>query len=290
MSELATAPRRVDFLRTKYGPELLLDAAWLSEMAAFDATPAPYSLTFFDITLVTAGSGRFDLDAERFDVAPGLVLFTRPGEVRRWRVGGLDGACVFFTGDFLREAFRDERILQRFAYWRDGRRSGGLILAKAEQAEFVARFEAMRREFDTLGGDAAHLLRARLYELLVLLNRWYVARHGEAPPAPAHPSFERFLALVERDFASGRRLAAYAAEVGLTPGHLNALCRRLAGRSAGEILRGRIMLEARRQLLYGDQPVANVGYALGFADPPYFTRFFRREAGMTPQAFRAAMR
>src|SRR5687768_11870156 len=133
MNAPATSPRRVDFLRTKYGPELLLDAAWISDMPAFDASPAPYSLTFYDILLVTAGHGTFELDGEVHTVAPGVALFTRPGEVRRWRVEGLEGACLFFTGDFLREAFADARFIEQFVYWRGP--FGALALDADQQAQ-----------------------------------------------------------------------------------------------------------------------------------------------------------
>ena len=150
MSALPDAPRRVDFHATKYGPALLVDAAWVSEMAAFDASPAPYSLSFFDILLVTQGHGTFGLDAEVCPVAPGVVLFTRPGEVRRWWVEGLDGACLFFTGDFVREAFSDARFIEQFAYWRDGRASGALALTPDQQAQFLERFGRMRGEFEGL--------------------------------------------------------------------------------------------------------------------------------------------
>ena len=48
------------------------------------------------------------------------------------------------------------------------------------------------------------------------------------------------------------------------------------------------MLEARRALLYSNLSVAEIGYALGFADPGHFSRFFTRHAGQSPRAFRAA--
>ena len=124
----------------------------------------------------------------------------------------------------------------------------------------------------------------------MLLNRWYVAAHGEPPARAPNARIERFIALVERDHAIRHRVAEYAAELALTPGHLNWLCRQALGRSAGAVVRERLVLEAKRRLLYSDAPVSAIGYGLGFADPPYFTRFFRRETGLTPQAFRAARR
>jgi AraC family transcriptional activator of pobA len=52
------------------------------------------------------------------------------------------------------------------------------------------------------------------------------------------------------------------------------------------IIRDRIVVEAKRMLLYSDRTSAGAGYALGFQDPAYLSRFFRREAGLSPTAFR----
>ena len=93
---------------------------------------------------------------------------------------------------------------------------------------------------------------------------------------------DRFLDLVERDFARGRRLGDYASALRLTPGHLSALCRASLGKSAGACVRDRLALEARRLLRYSGQGAAEVGYALGFDDPAYFARFVKRETGHSP--------
>lgn len=265
---------------------MLVDAARIADMAAFDTSPLPYRLSFYDILLVTAGRGHFALDDEQHEVKPGVVFFTRPGEVRRWQVNGLDGACLFFAGEFLTEAFADTRLIDQFDYWRPGRPSGALRLEPAQRRAFLERFERMRREFATLRGDAGHLLRAGLYELLVLLNRWYVVRHGETPARHPHPKVERFQALIERHHASRHRVADYAGLLHLTPGHLSALCRRHLGCPAGQVIHDRIALEARRLLRHTDLPAASVGYRLGFADPAYFSRFLRRETGLSPTDLR----
>ena len=285
--EAALKAHAVEFHRTKYGRELLLDAAFVRAMPSFLDVPNPHQLRFHDILLVTRGRGSFQLDAERCRVAPGVMLFTRPGELRAWDVSGLDGACLFFAEEFVAEAFADLRFLDRFAFFHEGRPSAALELRPAEQRLFLARFRAMQQEIRTLGDDAAHALRAVLYELLVLIHRWYVRRHGPAPRQLPHPVVERFRRLVDRDHARRHRLADYACELGVSPGHLNALCRETLRQSASSVVRGRLTLEAKRLLAHSDLTAAQVGFALGFDDPAYFARFFRREAGEPPTAFRA---
>jgi len=281
------APHVVEFHRTKYGRELLLDAAFVHAMPSFLRVPNPHVLRFHDILLVTRGRGRFRLDAEDCRVAPGTLLFTRPGELRSWDVSGLDGACLFFAEEFVAEAFADVRFLERLAFFREGRPSAALVLAPDERRAFLTRFRAMQREIRALRDDASHALRAVLYDLLVLINRWYAARHGGACALAANRVVERFQELLERDHARRHRVADYAAELGVSPGHLNALCQASLRRSAGSLVRHRLTLEAGRLLAHSDLTAAQVGFRLGFEDPAYFARFFRREAGEPPTAFRA---
>ena len=216
------------------------------------------------------------------------MLFTRPGELRAWDVSGLDGACLFFTEEFVAEALADARFLDGLAFFRDGRPSAALELMAGERRLFLARFRTMQREIRALGDDASHALRAVLYELLVLLNRWYTKRHGRAPARPPNAVVERFRRLVDRDHAHRHRVAEYASELGVSPGHLNALCRATLRQSASRVVRQRLTLEARRLLAHSNLTAAQVAFRLGFDDPAYFARFFRREAGQPPTAFRAS--
>jgi len=144
----------------------------------------------------------------------------------------------------------------------------------------------MQREIKALPDDVTDVLRAKLYEILVLADRWYAARWG-APSSGGSGAVERFRALLEARLGTEHRVAAYARAVGLTPGHLSALCRRDLGRTAGACVRDRLALEAKRLLLHTDMTAAEVADRLGFGDPAYFARFFRREAGSPPSAYRA---
>jgi len=278
-------PIQVAFHRTKYGRELLIDAAFVGQMPTF-FRPGPHVLDFHDILVVTRGRGSFLLDGSPHRVAPGVALFTLPGQVREWRVPrGLDGACLFFTQEFVSETFSDPRFLDQFAYFSPDRHSARLALRPAERRLFLDRFRAMQREIAALRDDAPEALRALLYETLVLLKRWYAARHGQAPAATSG-LVEDFRRLVERDFTRRHRVADYAADLGISPGHLSALCRSRLRASAGALIRARITLEAKRLLLYSNLTAAQVADRLGFDDAAYFARFLRREAGAPPSRLR----
>ena len=98
----------------------------------------------------------------------------------------------------------------------------------------------------------------------------------------------RFRALVEAHYKQQWLVGAYAKNLHITPSRLNRLCLKLVKQSAFDMIQQRLMLEACRHLTYVPSSVATIAYELGFQDPAYFSRLFRRHTGMTPTQFRRA--
>ena len=279
-------PTRVAFNATKYGRDLLLDVAWVHAIPSF-ILDAPHALEFFDIIVVTRGRGTFYLDAHRHTVRAGTVLFTTPGQVRRWKVEGLDGICLFFTAGFVTEFLRDDAFIDRLPYFQSDPARASLQLAPGALRRVRSRLSAMNGELADLRRDSIELLRAGLHETLIVLAREYASAHHVAPRRATHPIVSRFLTLVERDVHRRHRVAEYARELGVSPGYLNVLCLTFTGTGAKDVIAAAIVARARRMLLYSTESVARIAASLGFDDPSYFGRFFRRRTGQTPASFRS---
>ena len=281
-----TRIRQIHFRADKYGPELLVDAAPVSRLKGFVLTPESHILSFYDILLITRGRGSFWLDDTCYAVKPGRVIFTSPGQVRRLEATQVEGLVLFFTGAFLERFLSDPLFLYRLPFFhRD--RVPQLALAPPERKLLARRLREMEAEIGNLRGDSSSLLGARLYEVLMLLARWFERAHPGARAVPSEGLGLRFRRLVERHHRRTHRVAGYAKMLSVSAGHLNAMVRRQLGRPPLELIQDRLALEARRLLLHTDETAARVGYALGFDDPSYFARFFRRRTGLTPTAFRA---
>ena len=276
----------IAFERRKYGRDLLVDVCDLAGLPRFIADPVPHRLAFHEITLLSAARGCIDIDGVAFDLSPCTIVFTGPGQHRRWRLAGPpQGHIVIFESECLRERLSDARVLDRMPYFAAGSARRPLTVAASEFSQVMALVVAMREEVEAGRRDACELLSAMLYELLLRLRRAYPPDATAAPSAAA--ALHRcFLDLVDAHFLKMRHVSQYAERIGTTRDRLNRAVRACSGSTASAVIHARINLEARRWLLHSDASIAGIADGLGFSDASYFNRFFKRHSGATPREFR----
>ena len=149
-------------------------------------------------------------------------------------------------------------------------------------------FESIVQEYGRQAPGRDLMLQALISVLLVSISRrWRVLSSQEGPERDrGREHVEAFTKLLETHFREHWSIERYAGAVGISAAHLNALCRRLAGQSALQMINQRLVLEAKRCLVYTVMTVNQVSDSLGFSEPAYFSRFFKRETGVAPKAFR----
>ena len=104
--------------------------------------------------------------------------------------------------------------------------------------------------------------------------------------APADAKIEGLRRLIDANFKTERLIRFYSERLNMTPDRLNDHVKRATGVTAGHLIRQRVLTEAKRQLVFTGQAIHEIAYDLSFSDPSHFTRFFRKQTGMTPQSFR----
>jgi AraC-like DNA-binding protein len=81
-------------------------------------------------------------------------------------------------------------------------------------------------------------------------------------------------------------VAMFAAELHLSPRYLSDLLKQETGKTAMDLIQLRLISEAKNLLHKGEHTVAEIAYILGFENPPYFSRLFRKETGMSPKEYK----
>jgi len=112
------------------------------------------------------------------------------------------------------------------------------------------------------------------------------ARSGAVTLTRADARVEELRRLLDQHFRQERLIRFYAEKLNMTPDRLNDHVKRATGVTAGHLIRQRVLTEAKRQLVFTNQAIHEIAYDLAFSDPSHFARFFRKQTGMTPQAFR----
>lgn len=162
--------------------------------------------------------------------------------------------------------------------------------AKALRATDLAQaFRMLAREFARSATGHSLALQGWLEVLLANVLRLTQQRANAADPLVGRQRrlVARFSELIEGRYRNSELLAAYTAVLNVSESRLRNACLALTGQSPIQLVHARIVLEAKRQLLYTDNPVRTIAYALGFDDAAYFTRFFSRQARLSPRAFRS---
>jgi AraC family transcriptional activator of pobA len=233
------------------------------------------------------GTARVSLDAETQPCSGPAVIVVPSGVVHAFRfAAGTEGhvltlsARAVVEGDAqgaglaLRTLFAAPRVLP--------------LDEGAAALRLESLFGLLAGEFGAPGsaGSPVPLWLARA--LVWRLAQMALQREQAAGPARREHQalFTRFVVLVEANHAAHWPVSRYADRLGLTPERLNRLVRAEAGRSALELIHERLAREACRRLAYVAAPVSQLAFELGFEDPAYFCRFFKRRLGCSPRAYR----
>jgi AraC-like DNA-binding protein len=280
--------KNYDFYKTKYGRELLIDLIPLEQLQGYLDHEPTHTLSYYDITLITEGSGSFTLDGSAAPIGKGMLFFSAPGQIRQWNFDRIPrGLVLIFEETFLCDYFNDARFVENLSYFCSLSNPPSMLLTDAEYRELAPLLETIYREIAECETKDRHILRALLYHATMLLNRMYLQRYPVADRKPEGRYIHEFRTSVEKEFRQCRSVAYYADLLHITPGHLNNIVRQEMGITAKQFIIDRTMREAKRMFGYTGLSVNEVALALNFENPSYLTRLFEKHVGVTPLQFRA---
>ena len=241
----------------------------------------------FQFFLVTQGGGRTRVDGRDHRLAPGAVLLLPPATIHEFAfLEGTDGFVASAAATSLKRLFGSEPEARSLLG------APAVLQMPAGGAEAAALEATMRLAMREFGAN----LPGREFSLGAfadLIASWFVravrgVRTGVEPARdPRAGLVRRFIERVEARFQHHDPLVAYAGALGISVPHLSRSCRELLGRSAARVIQDRLMIEARRDLVYTAMSISQISFRLGFTDPAYFSRFFARRAGVSPSDYRA---
>ena len=281
---------RYTFYKNKYGSELLIDVVELKYVKKFLAQSSVHTLTYYDITFVTEGEGRFSIDNQTNEAASRDVFFSKPGEIRNWDTRHIvNGYALIFEDEFLSSLFKDSLFVQHLSFFQSGKTSSKLQLPDELYMRILQILHNIKTEIDSYRQNDVYVLRALLYEVLMLLDREYKKVNMEEETTSKEVGnihIDKFMKLVESHLKEQHSVQYYADKLCITPNYLNEIVTSTKGISAKQYIRNKVMDEAQRLLTYTDFPISDIAFELHFSTVSYFIRSFRQYTGTTPLLYR----
>lgn len=276
------------FYKNKYGSELLIDIVELKDIKKFLVGKQAHTLSYYDITFITDGEGAFNIGNQTEYAVPRDVFFSKPGEVRSWDINHIaNGFALIFEDEFLSSFFKDSLFVQHLSFFHPGSSSAKLHLSEELYARFLPLLQHIKKEIDVYQSNDVHVLRAMLYEALMLLNRAYQCLPADnGYKENGNPYMTRFISLINEYAGQQHSVHFYAEQLCITPNYLNELVSTTFNISAKQYIRNKVMEQAKNMLAYTHQPISEIAETLRFSTVSYFIRSFRQHTGTTPLLYR----
>lgn len=249
----------------------------------------PHRHDFYQIVLFTRGSGQHSIDFQQYEVLPHQVYCMAPSQIHTWDFSSdTDGYLVNFNESFFTSICHNPHFVSDFSLFNNISGTAVNTLDMTCCAGIEQTFAQMLEEYNKGGDHSMDMLRGMLIVILVRLARVAPDTFNEGVSKHNLVLMRQFVKLIEVYFREKRLPKEYAEMMFVTPNHLNSLTNEVLGRSAGELIRERILLEAKRLLVNSDLMIGQIAETLHFDDNAYFTRFFKKYMGITPEGFRAS--
>ena len=245
----------------------------------------PHKHSFYHLVFFTKGGGSQTIDFEYVAVKPNQIYFMVPGQVHNWNFEGeVDGYIINFSAAFFQSFLLKAGYLDELPFF-SGIVADSVVDVPADvQPVIKTYFEELVAENESQHVLKADMIRVTLLKLFIAIAR-LCAAHDSAPTYN-YTLLRNFQKLIEKNYTTLKLPKEYAELLYITPNHLNALCNAMLDIPAGEVIRNRVALEAKRLLINRELTIAEIADQLNFADNSYFTKFFKKQAGLTPEEFR----
>ncbi len=248
-------------------------------------TNTPHRHHFFEILVFDQASGTHEIDFVSHPVKSGNIHFISPGQVHYLSVtNDSHGYILAFSDEFYTQYEYKKSSAIHYPFFQTAGKNV-LELSESYFKKISAIIPFMLSEYKQ--EQNPEILHGYLKVLMLELQRIYERYHQAADASDRETQILRdFLQILEVAFKTKKPVEEYAAMLSIHTSALNKAIRKITGKTAGELILDRTILEAKRLLHHTTLTQKEIAYELHFEDPSYFSRIFKRKTGESPSAFR----
>lgn len=249
----------------------------------------PHRHDFFEVLYLMKGSGYHVIDGNKYEIKPPCVFFMSPGQAHKLELSqDIEGYIFIFTADFYLLNRTNQNSLIEFPFFYTIHQDNPpLLLDDANDIRFLEiLFRQSIAEIDHSGEHILPMLRSILDLILTTCAARYPMNENPLNKGKGQILVKKFFHLIEENNQKNLSLGEYAALIGVTANHLTQTVKVLTGKTSSQIIKAKQLLEIKRLLVHTSLNVSEIANQLNFEDQSYFSKFFKRETGLTPLQYR----
>lgn len=255
-----------------------------------DAINGPDYKQYIKILYLPAGY-QLRVDFAYFDTLQPTLFFVSPNQYLEIEKAGEDrGYFIFYNRDFYCIQIHDKEVACDGLLFNNIRNMPKVEVSKDEDAFLGNLFQEMIQEFSLHDSSLEEMVRTYLKQLLIRATRSWKKQHLNNVVIEQQSDlefFRKFTRLVEEHYKSKHTVADYADFLCMAPKTITHKFNRLRLPQPNEVIKNRIILEAKRLLVHTSLTAKEIAYELGYNDPAYFSRLFQTKTGESPSSFKA---
>ena len=257
----------------------------------FNTNGVPHRHDFYTIYWIKKGQLVHTIDTITHAVKRNTLFFLAPGQVHTMVFSEkVEGYMIAFQDAFMCLKDQAATIMGiNSSLFFNNHFSSVITLQPGQEKDFDMLLQMMLKEVKEQAAEYETAIHGLLRYFLVLASRIKGSSMIATPEHMAgHNSslFLQFKNLIEEQYTTLKNVSDYASLLYIKPVLLNEISKQLSGITAGEHIRNRVILEAQRYLYNTDFSAKEIAYKLGFEDPHYFSRFFKKYTSQTPSEFK----
>lgn len=248
---------------------------------------SPHRANFYTLAISFGTQDlHYSLNETHFEKPENFILCVAPGQLATWeKKGDWFGFCTFFKSEFL-QYIEQINFLQHFPFFRINE-TNLIPVSGQEFEELSSMFRQVLTEQNEKKQFYGEILRSQFLGILWLVRRIYEKSHPVSNSQKAAQLISaRFQLLVNDHFLTKVAVEDYANLLNISTNHLSQMVKQATGKNAKRIINERRLDEAKYLLAYSHHSISEIAYHLLFAESTHFSRFFKRESSLSPQAFR----
>ena len=256
-------------------------------------TTLPHKHNYYEMCFFTGGQGIHEIDFENHTINAPSIHFLSPGQVHLIKRGkAYEGYLVVFSEDFFNLRFQNLEVIPGYPLVTNLENGPILNLDKEQYKTFHQLIKNIEEELTEHDTDSIEIVISylKIFFLKLKQNFSKLLETQSSSGSKMNSTVYRFNQLVDKYYNQIHHVKEYAELLGESPVILNREIKAATGKTSSELIIERLILEAKRLLMFSDLSNKEVAYKLNYEDPSYFARIFRKKTGYTPSAFRKKMR